>query len=640
VLVVSALIATALWVLPWGLHFFHREFAKGEWEAAHKRWQNRDARDRVAWAKSHPDKLFPQSMMHGVRIARIPKPVVDAGPDQVLLDDGRVLTSDDLITLHLDQDAPLPPAPVQRRATTLLTTRGAMVFADGTFLAEPWPRRGSVKAQEDMVTRRLYFSEEVYRPRPKDGPIHALDDVVAAVGSSSGHVTLVLRRNGQVHATGKQSRFGELGPQRQGPDGVPGYVLGDAVAVAMGEAHGLALKRDGTVWSWGQEAPPYANFPESPADAYQPEPRQIALPARAIKIAAGLKSSLALLEDGTVWGWGNPECAALGVSAQTLTAEAFAPPGPSYLPESPEVRDVLLEPRRIEGPIDIVDVQASGYHAVALKRDGTLWAWGLHNQGAIGSSEYAEAKYNGMCKDVHRLNTFSLPRPVRAVSGVKQIFAALGTTVLIKDDNSLWYLGQGCRLCANLSYAAHEYLAEGWGVAAAKGMWCGRVSDVAALRKAVDAFVFARYPGFGIGEVHISAQLRLRFRSVARHAYLRGYDEQTRLLRHRAGNPSGAAFYVRSKSAQSSTWFSALDEGMHSDSWVFVPEFLRNRPYRYSTFTATLLPEDEREFKAQACEAAGHAMKVAMEEAVRERERAKAMWQADDPRDRAFGPGK
>ncbi len=67
-----------------------------------------------------------------------------------------------------------------------------------------------------------------------------------------------------------------------------GQPVAGAVAVAGGMAHGVALKKDGTVAGWGGTS-------------------QTAVPAglsNIVAIAAGREHSLALKQDGTVVGWG------------------------------------------------------------------------------------------------------------------------------------------------------------------------------------------------------------------------------------------------------------------------------------------------------------------------------------------------
>jgi hypothetical protein len=74
------------------------------------------------------------------------------------------------------------------------------------------------------------------------------------------------------------------------------------VRVETGEAHVVALKSDGTVWTWGSNmAGALGNGTERSRYA----PAKVEGVDGIIDIAAGRGFSVALKSDGTVWGWGN-----------------------------------------------------------------------------------------------------------------------------------------------------------------------------------------------------------------------------------------------------------------------------------------------------------------------------------------------
>ena len=75
-------------------------------------------------------------------------------------------------------------------------------------------------------------------------------EVQIAVGQNH---TLVLAPDGRVWSFGKDSR-GQLGDDTTIGNKSSGVLVGsltDIIAVAAGRAHSLALRADGTVWSWG-----------------------------------------------------------------------------------------------------------------------------------------------------------------------------------------------------------------------------------------------------------------------------------------------------------------------------------------------------------------------------------------------------
>jgi hypothetical protein len=84
------------------------------------------------------------------------------------------------------------------------------------------------------------------------------------------------------------------------------------VAITAGTESSLALKQDGTVWAWGRNL--YGQLGLGMADEVAHSvPAQIAGLDNVRSIAAGEKHSLALRQDGTVWAWGDNATGQLGM---------------------------------------------------------------------------------------------------------------------------------------------------------------------------------------------------------------------------------------------------------------------------------------------------------------------------------------
>jgi alpha-tubulin suppressor-like RCC1 family protein len=90
------------------------------------------------------------------------------------------------------------------------------------------------------------------------------------------------------------------------------------VQVAGGEFHSLALRSDGTVWSWGDNSEGELGDSTRPSGA---TPAQVPRLTGITQIAAGTggRHSLALRSDGTVWAWG------------TTTSVSWATAAPRHL---------------------------------------------------------------------------------------------------------------------------------------------------------------------------------------------------------------------------------------------------------------------------------------------------------------------
>ncbi|ABI67513.1 cadherin-like beta sandwich domain-containing protein [Syntrophomonas wolfei] len=179
--------------------------------------------------------------------------------------------------------------------------------------------------------------------------------------------------------------------------------------VAAGRWHTLAVKNDGTVWGWGNnEKGQLGNLPLGPHST----PQQIPNLQNMKAVACGEFFSLALNNDGTVWAWGNNDGNELGRGAT----------GPFY-----------NNPEKVKGPggtgyLDNVTAIACGrFHGLALKSDGTVWAWGDGSWGTLGNGEdFSEEVY---------------PVRVLNLTGVKSIDAGDYFSLALKNDGTVWAWG-------------------------------------------------------------------------------------------------------------------------------------------------------------------------------------------------------
>jgi len=121
---------------------------------------------------------------------------------------------------------------------------------------------------------------------------------VSSISSGAAHV-LVLMKNGSIMAWGLNDK-GQLGNGRLSDpwtyENKPILLnLDNVKAISAGREDSLALKSDGTVWTWGLEENHSIN----------PSPRQVAGLTNVIAISAGDTHYMALKSDGTVWVFGS-----------------------------------------------------------------------------------------------------------------------------------------------------------------------------------------------------------------------------------------------------------------------------------------------------------------------------------------------
>ena len=182
---------------------------------------------------------------------------------------------------------------------------------------------------------------------------------VASVASGEWH-GLAVKDDGTVWGWG-YNNAGQVGDGTYTNRSTPVQVnnLSGAVSVAGGEFHSLAVKDDGTVWAWGQNQ--YGRLGDG-TDTSRSTPVQVSDLSGAVSVAGGISHSLAVKSDGTVWAWGQNSSGQLGDGTHTNRST----------------------PVKVSNLSGVVSVAGGAYHSLALKDDGTVWAWGSDIYGQLG----------------------------------------------------------------------------------------------------------------------------------------------------------------------------------------------------------------------------------------------------------------
>jgi uncharacterized repeat protein (TIGR01451 family) len=166
----------------------------------------------------------------------------------------------------------------------------------------------------------------------------------------------------------------------------------------------LALKGDGTVWGWGEDKA--GQVYDGTTDESKILPAQVVAVSNATAIAAGSNFGLALKGDGTVWGWGD---------------NTFGQLGNGDVPAAPKVAPV-----QVKGLTNVTAIAAGSAHGLALKSDGSLWAWGSNGGGQLGVGARDENPHF---------------YPLFVMTGVASIAAGPGQTYAVKMDGTVWVCG-------------------------------------------------------------------------------------------------------------------------------------------------------------------------------------------------------
>lgn len=218
--------------------------------------------------------------------------------------------------------------------------------------------------------------------------------------------------------------------------------------LAAGGFHSLGLKTDRTVWAWGSnqfgvrgrgqlghESLASSLMPLQVMDGAHPLPG-------IMDLAAGLHHSLALRADGAVLAWGANERGQIG---DGTLRERFNP----------------AQVKGLEGLEVFSDVVAicAGYHySLALRADGTVWAWGANNAGQLGDGT---TDHSSMPVKVRAVEGVGFLSGVKAIAaGARHSIAVLDTGLVVAwGSNAFGQLGDGTT--KKRSYPVHVKGLEG-----------------------------------------------------------------------------------------------------------------------------------------------------------------------------------
>lgn len=173
----------------------------------------------------------------------------------------------------------------------------------------------------------------------------------------SQRTTLVLRSDGQLWGWGLNSS--QVLPS---PGSLNSPILVDSsswTSIAAGLNAAAGIKLDGTLWTWGANTS-QGILGNGTATTANSVPTQLGTDTWS-KISVSASHMAAIRSDGTLWAWGANANGQLGQNNVTTRSS----------------------PVQI-GTSSWTAVSTGSYHTVAIGLDGTLWAWGRNNLGQLG----------------------------------------------------------------------------------------------------------------------------------------------------------------------------------------------------------------------------------------------------------------
>jgi len=229
--------------------------------------------------------------------------------------------------------------------------------------------------------------------------------VMKSLGAGLYH-SLALANDGTLYAWGNNAQ-GELGEASELEYNIPRLVknMSNVVQVASGDSHSLALAGDGSVWAWGNN---YYGSVGDGSDRDRSTPIKITgLPTIKL-VRGGGDNSAALASDGTVWTWGANFSGQIGVNSTNV--------------------DYYTKPQKVSSLSAVVDIAIGTNFMLALKSDGTVWAWGKNKSGQLGLGDKTLRK---------------APTQITTLSNVIGISAGDVHALALKRDGTVWAWGYG-----------------------------------------------------------------------------------------------------------------------------------------------------------------------------------------------------
>lgn len=174
-----------------------------------------------------------------------------------------------------------------------------------------------------------------------------------------------IKTDGRIWSAGLNT-FGQLGNGANTDVGLgnPVTTVGGGIDwrdVSAGQHHTIAIKNDGTLWTWGLNSSGQLGTGDV-LDRSSPG-TTVGGGNNWLRIAAGVAHSAAIKVDGTLWTWGAASSGQLGNASTTSQSSPITTAG---------------------GGTNWKFV-AAGYNATGgVKTDGTLWTWGSNLTGRLG----------------------------------------------------------------------------------------------------------------------------------------------------------------------------------------------------------------------------------------------------------------
>ena len=173
----------------------------------------------------------------------------------------------------------------------------------------------------------------------------------------------LLKSDGTIWSWG-DNNFNQLGDNTNEDKNIPVQeytAAADWIMGAFGTSHSAHLKSDGTLWSWGWNSM-YGQLGDNSLVNKSVAVQEYTQANDWVYVDAGRYITIGVKSDGSLWIWGGDDYGKFGTN----------------------VTNQRSVPERGPDGNNWIAIDAGKYHTVAIKSDGTLWSWGGNTDGQLG----------------------------------------------------------------------------------------------------------------------------------------------------------------------------------------------------------------------------------------------------------------
>ncbi|MDR1152396.1 MAG: hypothetical protein LBK72_07975 [Bifidobacteriaceae bacterium] len=261
------------------------------------------------------------------------------------------------------------------------------------------------------------------------GPQSPPAEIAARLAPGMGN-TLVAMADGRVCGWG-QNFEGGLGRALDSsawfsPDPACIDLPNGAAATAITSfRHAIALTADGDVYTWGAHSSGKLGIGPVEVNSFTPNLVTFPVSITATAVGAGADHSVALTEDGDIFTWGNNELGQLGNSGAGVEVDT---------------------PVKVAASgIEFAAVSSGWNHALAISRDGDVYAWGSDAMGQLGPDRVFDVDNDPENAGRGHPDWFSgVPGKVAGLPDhIAQVSAGADHSVALSENGDVYAWGSG-----------------------------------------------------------------------------------------------------------------------------------------------------------------------------------------------------